>query len=201
MSCHAVDGLLESGLNDWVLTDQQHETPPNALTAGKRHQRLTDDGPDQACRIRGRVGDDLLDEAGLVTLQVALNGVGTIRSLVHLLAPDGGAHSVAGIDVAGGANIVAIFAQWGASQLVLALMIWVVLLRYRALVPLMWLIVLGEQALRLLAGHLKPLASDWRPPGAYGTHILLPLALVILLWSLWTRQSGGDGDNGRRTTS
>lgn len=154
--------------------------------------RLLPSGPDLSCRLDGPYW-----------LLVALNGVGTIRSLVHLLAPDGGAHAVAGIavDVAGSANIVAIIAQWGASQLVLALMIWVVLLRYRALLPLMWLMVLGEQALRLLAGHLKPLASDWRPPGAYGTHILLPLAFVILLWSLWTRQSGDDDDNGRWTTS
>ena len=37
------------------------------------------------------------------------------RSLVHLFAPDGGAGSIATIDldVDGGANIVAMFGQWG----------------------------------------------------------------------------------------
>jgi hypothetical protein len=38
-----------------------------------------------------------------------------------VFAPDGGAGSIAGIDisVAGGANIVAVFAQWGWTQLLL----------------------------------------------------------------------------------
>jgi len=41
----------------------------------------------------------------------------TVRSLVHIIKKDGGANSIAGIDisVAGGSNIVCIFAQWGAS--------------------------------------------------------------------------------------
>ena len=48
--------------------------------------------------------------------------VGTGRSPVHIFAADGGAHSIAGlaVDVEAGANIVAVFAQWGASQLILA---------------------------------------------------------------------------------
>ena len=52
--------------------------------------------------------------------------VSTIRSLIHIFAPDGGANSIAGlaVDVAGGANIVAMFAQWGASQLILAIFYW-----------------------------------------------------------------------------
>lgn len=43
--------------------------------------------------------------------------ISTARSLVHILAPDGGAGSIAGlvVDVASGANIVAMFGQWGAS--------------------------------------------------------------------------------------
>jgi hypothetical protein len=42
---------------------------------------------------------------------------------VHIFAADGGANSIAGIavDVEGGANIVAMFGQWGASQLLLAM--------------------------------------------------------------------------------
>jgi hypothetical protein len=46
----------------------------------------------------------------------------TMRSLIHLLLPDGGAQSIATIDVhvAGGSDIVAMFGQWGAIQLLLA---------------------------------------------------------------------------------
>lgn len=62
---------------------------------------------------------------------VLLAIMSTARSLVHLLAPDGGAASIAGINlaVAGGSNIVAIFSQWGASQLLLAFVQWLVIWR------------------------------------------------------------------------
>ncbi len=126
---------------------------------------------------------------GPLWLLVAVNIAGTVRSLIHILAPDGGAQSIAGIrvDVAGGANTVAIFAQWGASQLILALIIWVVIAKYRALIPLMWLAIAAEQLLRMLAGHLKPVLTEVPPPGAYGTYILLPFAIAVLFWSLWDR--------------
>ena len=115
--------------------------------------------------------------------------VSTARSLVHLFAPDGGAHTIAGIplDVAGGPNIVAIFGQWGASQLVLACVQWVVVLRYRFLVPAMLAIVVLEQLLRILAGRLKPLVLDSPPPGAYGTYVILGLAMMFLALALRQR--------------
>jgi hypothetical protein len=110
----------------------------------------------------------------------------TARSLVHLIAPDGGAHTIAGIalDVTGGPNIVAIFGQWGASQLVLACLPWVVVLRYRFLVPAMLAIIVVEQLLRMLAGRLKPLVLDSPPPGALGTYVILGLALIFLALAL-----------------
>jgi hypothetical protein len=115
--------------------------------------------------------------------------VSTARSLVHLFAPDGGAHTIAGIplDVAGGPNIVAIFGQWGASQLVLACVQWVVVLRYRFLVPAMLAILVLEQLLRILAGRLKPLVLDSPPPGAYGTYVILGLAMMFLALALRQR--------------
>jgi hypothetical protein len=120
---------------------------------------------------------------GFLTLATVMS---TARSLVHLFAPDGGAHTIAGIalDVAGGPNIVALFGQWGASQLVLACLQWVVVLRYRFLVPGMLAIIVLEQLLRLLAGRLKPLVLDAPPPGAYGTYAVLGLGLVFLALAL-----------------
>ena len=117
---------------------------------------------------------------------VLLTLVSTARSLVHLLAPDGGANSIAGIalNVAGGNNIVALFGQWGASQLVLASLQGLVLLRYRFLVPAMLAVAVMEQLLRLLAGSLKPLEVASAPPGTYGTYIVLTLSLLFLGLSL-----------------
>lgn len=114
----------------------------------------------------------------------------TVRSCVHLLAPDGGAGSIARIalDVAGGTNIVAVFSQWGASQLVLACVQWAVVLRYRFLVPAMLALVALEQLLRFAAGQIKPLQVEAAPPGAYGTYIVFFLALVFLRLSLRQEQ-------------
>ena len=108
---------------------------------------------------------------GLLTL------LGTARSLVHLLASDGGAGSIAHLElnVAGGPNIVAVFSQW------------LVVLRYRFLVPLMLAVVVLEQLLRLTAGQLKPLQVVTAPPGAYGTYITLVLASVFLALALRQR--------------
>jgi hypothetical protein len=83
---------------------------------------------------------------------------------------------------------VAIFAQWGASQLVLAIVYWVAILRCPMLTPLMLAIIVVEQLLRLLAGDLKPLAVAALPPGAYYTYALLPTAAVMLVWSLRARR-------------
>ena len=43
--------------------------------------------------------------------------VDTVRSFIHMFAPDGGAGSIAGMDVnvAGGQNLIAMFAQWGSN--------------------------------------------------------------------------------------
>jgi hypothetical protein len=121
---------------------------------------------------------------------VAVAAISTVRSLIHLLAPDGGAHSIAGIvlESESGVDVVAVFAQWGASQLVLAIVYWVAILRYRMLTPLMLAIIFVEQMLRLLAGTLKPLAVAAPPPGAYYTYVLLPAAAVMLVWSLRARR-------------
>lgn len=115
----------------------------------------------------------------------------TARSLIHIFAPDGGAGSIAGlaVNVAGGTNIVAMFAQWGASQLVLALFYWLAVVRYRFLVPFMLAIVIVEQALRIGVGLLKPIEVAAPPPGELGSYVILPLALVALVLSL--RQRSG----------
>jgi hypothetical protein len=111
----------------------------------------------------------------------------TARSLVHLPSADGGAASIATVDVAvdvaveGGANIVAIFGQWGAIQLLLALLLWTLLLRYRGLTPLILLVLLVEPVLRGTSGMLKPLETMGTPPGAALNWAVVPV-LAVMLW-------------------
>ncbi len=108
----------------------------------------------------------------------------TVRSVIHLVSPDGGAESIATIDtsVEGGANIIAIFGQWGAIQLLLAALLWVLVLRYRGLLPLALLALTIEPLLRELAGALKPVETMGTAPGAaLNTAALVLVALTFLL--------------------
>jgi hypothetical protein len=110
----------------------------------------------------------------------------TVRSLIHLFAADGGAQSIATIDTAGsgGSNIIAIFGQWGAIQLLLAGLLWVLFLRYRGLLPLVILTLLLEPLLRQLSGQLKPVATIGTAPGAAFNLAVVPLLLALLYLAL-----------------
>lgn len=114
----------------------------------------------------------------------------TARSLVHLFLPDGGAHSIATIDtsVAGGDNIVAIFGQWGASQLLLVGALWVLRLRYRGLIPFILCVLLLEPILRAISGHLKPIVTLATAPGAALNGYAVPLVALTLYLALCTSE-------------
>jgi hypothetical protein len=117
-----------------------------------------------------------------------------VRSCIHLLAQDGGAGSIAGMDltVTGAEGIIFAFALWGSSQLLFAIIQLLVVIRYRSLVPLMWLMLILEVLLRQLVGVMKPVTFAHTPPGAIGNQLVLPLAALILVWSVWStvRQKG-----------
>ena len=124
----------------------------------------------------------------------------TVRSCIHLLAPDGGAHSIATIDIAveGGQDIEAMFGQWGATQLQLAALLWVLLLRWRGTVALVLLVCAAEPCLRGFARHLKPLVTEGTAPGVALNWLVLPV-LVVLLWislcpGATVRRGGGRDD-------
>ena len=119
--------------------------------------------------------------------------ISTVRSCIHLLSPDGGAGSIAGMDlsVAGADGIIFAFALWGSSQLLFALVQLAVAFRYRALVPVMYVMLILETLLRELVERMKPVTFAHTPPGAIGNQLILPLAIVRLALALWSgyRQS------------
>jgi hypothetical protein len=108
--------------------------------------------------------------------------VGTFRSFIHLLAPDGGAGSIPGRDpsVTAARSILFAFALWGSAQLIYALIQWLAIFRCKSLVPLMWAVQILETLLRILVGHLKPDTFAHTPHGAIGNYIHLPLAVLML---------------------
>ena len=108
------------------------------------------------------------------------------RSLEHIFNEDGGAESIAGIPLESYSseaanNIISIFAQWGFSQLVLACILLLVVLKMREFIPLMLLIIALENILRGAVGLYKPLILGDAPPGAVSPIIGLVTFTVFLI--------------------
>ena len=114
--------------------------------------------------------------------------IGTLRSCIHMFSPDGGAGSIAGMntDVSGANEVIFGFALWGAEQFIYAVIQWVVILRYRSLIPLMWGVQLWETLGRMLVGHIKPVTFAHTPPGAFQNYFYLILAVAMLALSMWS---------------
>ncbi len=115
-----------------------------------------------------------------------------VRSCIHIFSPDGGAGSIAHVDLSqGGENIIFVFALWGTSQLILAFVQLLVSIRYKSLLPFMYVLLFLEYCFRALLGMMKPLvfeAGAGAPPGGYLDNIMIPLALVMFLLSLMTKK-------------
>ncbi len=117
---------------------------------------------------------------------LAMGSMNLFRGSIHLFKADGGAASIAGIDLSlNGEVILSLFAGMGLAQLLMAAIDFAVALRFRALVPLL----VGYHALNQLGVAL--IAWWWRPipleaPGKYGAVALIPLVLLAL-WAATRR--------------
>lgn len=116
--------------------------------------------------------------------------VSTVRSCIHMFAPDGGAGSIAGMDlsVQGAPGIVFAFALWGSAQLIYAFIQLAVAFRYRSLVPVFYLLLFIETGFRMIVGHMKPVTFAHTPPGAYANYVFLPLSLVMMFLAMPKRR-------------
>ena len=116
----------------------------------------------------------------LITLAFLL--IVVVRSAIHLFSPDGGAESIAGIDtsVAGGGNIIALFHQWGAVQLLFAGLLLVLFFVYKGLTPLVNLFLALDAPMRALAGQMGAVESTRTPPGeALNWPVFVVLAILF----------------------
>ena len=116
-----------------------------------------------------------------------------IRSIIHLVSPDGGAQSIATIPLhlyskEASDTIIHMFAEWGLSQLLFGLFYIVVLIKYKNLIPLMYLFLVLEYSTRLLLSLYKPFALEGQAPGGIGNYVLVPLFIVMFILSLRNNQ-------------
>jgi hypothetical protein len=87
---------------------------------------------------------------------------------------------------AGAEAFVALLAAWGVAQIVLNLFGWLVLVRYRAMVPLMFLLLLAEHLGRRFVFWVLPIPRIGAPPGFFINLLLIAALVAGLALSLWT---------------
>ena len=109
-----------------------------------------------------------------------------LRSCVHMFAFDGGAHRIGGIDISveGGNNIVALFHQWGAIQLLLTGLLALLYLRYPGFTPLIVLTVAMDPVLRFVASRKMIVTTVGTPPGKKYNGIAFVVLMLLFTASI-----------------
>jgi hypothetical protein len=112
-----------------------------------------------------------------------------VRSLIHVFAPDGGAQSIATIPLSsypGDAAdaVILMFSLWGLSQLLMGFVYLAVYVKYKSLIPAMYVLLIFEYAMRIVVGQMKPIVTTGTAPGSIGNWIMVPVCVVLLILSL-----------------
>ena len=112
-----------------------------------------------------------------------------VRSVIHVVAQDGGAQSIATIPLNAypadaAAAVVLMFSFWGLSQLLMGIVYLTVYCKYKSLIPMMYVLLIVEYAGRLLLGQLKPIVTVGTAPGSVGNWVMVPVCAVLLVLSL-----------------
>ncbi|WKZ28020.1 MAG: hypothetical protein QY330_00220 [Candidatus Dojkabacteria bacterium] len=118
-----------------------------------------------------------------------ITSISIARSLIHIFSQDGGAGSIATIPIndyvnGGKEAVVFMFAMWGLGQLLMGIFYAIVSIKYKSLLPLMYIFIFLEYFGAFLIGQYKGLATEGTPPGAIGAQILMPLSIMMLIWIL-----------------
>ena len=109
-----------------------------------------------------------------------------VRSGIHIIAPDGGAQSIASIPLntfseAASSAIVLIFSLWGLAQLLMGIIYVVVFIKYKSLIPFMYVLIIVEYSVRIILGFFKPIETLSTAPGEIGNFILIPLSILMFI--------------------
>ena len=90
---------------------------------------------------------------------------------------------------AGAQTVVTLFALLGLLHLMLVLLCVLALVRYRAMIPLMFTVLLVEYLGRRLILFVMPVATTGTPPGLFINLALLAVMIGGLLLSLWNQEN------------
>ena len=112
-----------------------------------------------------------------------------VPGLIHSFLPDGGAQSIAGLDLGDRRDLVIGVFRWeGATQLALGLGMLAVALRYRPLTALFIALMMVERGLMALHGWiLSAPSSGHHPPEHFASVVAVTLGAVFLALALRRR--------------
>ena len=116
------------------------------------------------------------------------------RSITHFLSESAGLVNIANINILplidgiDPNNLVYLFASlWGASQLILTLLIIVIFFKYKSLLPLLWIILIIDILFRYVSGSIHPLTEEYYsavPPGRLSQVPLLVYGILMFFLSI-----------------
>lgn len=122
--------------------------------------------------------------------------VNTVRSIIHFLMEDAGLNTIANIIIFEGSpdpnKVIYLFGSlWGEMQLLCCVISWVIIFRYKSLIPFMYFIWLMEWILRetiVKYQHGLDLIYKTGPtPGSDYAPLVIGLLLIFFIMSLRDR--------------
>ena len=124
-------------------------------------------------------------------------------SLTHLFKADGGAQSISTMPLdtypsSAAQNIVGLMARNGLEQLMIALLFVIILLRYRAMIPLMYALIVAHYLATRGVSQMKPLVLAGTSGASTPALVIAILSAAGLVLSLIGR---GDADRRSWTRS
>tara|TARA_B110000971_G_scaffold53546_1_gene54463 strand:- start:23 stop:493 length:471 start_codon:yes stop_codon:yes gene_type:complete len=120
----------------------------------------------------------------------------TWRSIIHMLFEQHGVHEIANFSVISGDPdpmlvIYRFFSLWGFAQLIFCLVCWVVIFRYRSLIPFMYLLWLFEWSFRTFGYPLiredialQGIYTVGATPGVVGAPFITFILFILFTLSL-----------------
>lgn len=124
-----------------------------------------------------------------------ITAITVVRSCLHIFLSDGGAQSIATIpldtftDTGSGSDaLIMIFAYWGLSQLMFGIIQVIVAIKYKSLIPLMFLMLVIEWSGRFIISIFKTIETVGEAPGEVGNKIFPVLCLVMFILSIMERK-------------
>ena len=120
----------------------------------------------------------------------ALTALTLWRSQHHLFGHDGGAQSIASIPLhtyssSAAETVIGIFGLWGLSQLIIGLIYVLAAIRYRSLIPLLYVLFTFEYAMRFWVGANKTIETAGTAPGSVINLPFMVAGIVLFALSIW----------------